>query len=114
MPTPRLGGLVNRDRRELYQSTPWTNRDAGCGGCDHPTGGAGSVADFAQTIAPHPGVAGVAFQTSTHGIGKFATTLTGGSAGTEARSATQDRDFAAGPASGDTGLGLAGATRSHT
>ena len=68
-------------------------------------------------IAPHPSSAGVTSKTSTHGIGKFATMHTGGSTGTEACSAIQDRDyrhgdFAAGPASGESGLGLA--TRSHT
>ena len=56
-------------------------------------------------VAPYPGGAGVASKISSYGIEKFATTLTNGSAGTEARSATQDGnyrhgDVAAEPASG--------------
>ena len=58
---------------------------------DHPTGSARAVGDFAQTVAPHPGGAGVASQTSTHGIEKLVSALTGGSAGTKARSTSQDR-----------------------
>ena len=35
--------------------TGWPNG----GGCDYPTGGAGSVRDFAQTITPQYGVTGI-------------------------------------------------------
>ena len=77
------------------------------------------VGDFAQTVASYPGGTGVASQTGTYGIVKFTTAFTDGSAGTESRSTTQDRNyrhghFAAEPAFGDAGSGLADATGSHS
>ena len=62
-----------------------------------------------QTIAPQQGVTGVASQASTHGVRKLATTLTGGSAGTEAHFHLPKLElptFATRPASGDTSRGL--------
>ena len=115
MPTPRLGGLVNRDRRD----------EPGCRLDDRMVAAATippavpiSWSLCSDDCSP-PGGAGVASQTSTHAIGKFATMDTGRNAGTEARTATQDwdyrhGDFAAKPVSRDTGLGLAGTTSSHT
>ena len=82
-------------------------------------GGTGPVRNFAKTVASNLVGAGVApppppkKNPDTHRVGKSVTAISGGSAGTEAHSATQDRDyrhgdFAAAVASGCTGCGFAG------
>ena len=96
-----------------YRYIMWTNR--GAGGFDRSTGGTGPVGYFAKTVASSLVGGGTASQTDTHGVGKFVTALTGGSAGPESHSASQDwdyrhGDFAAALASGCAGCGLAGAT----
>ena len=52
-----------------------------------------TVRHFAKMVASNLVGVSATSQTDTHGVGKFVTALTGGSAGTEAHSATQDRDY---------------------
>ena len=77
-----IGGLVGRDPRELYQSILWTTRVGerrpGRCGCYHIADSSGSVGDFAQTAASHPGGTATAFQTGTFRFGTVVTTATGG------------------------------------
>ena len=66
-------------------------------------------------IAPQQGGTGVASQTDTHGVRKLATALTGGVQAPKPIPPPKNcnyrhGDFAARPASGDTGRGLAGTT----
>ena len=70
----------------------WAGRPDG-GGCDGSTGSTIPLRDFAKMVASIPVSAGAASQTDTHGVGKFVTAPTGGSAGTEAHPATQNRDY---------------------
>ena len=73
------------------------------------------VGNFAKIVASNLVGVGIAPQTDTHGVGKSVTVITGRSAGTEAHSATQNRDYRHGDfvavvASGCTGCRFTGTT----
>ena len=56
----------------------------------HLADGAGSVGDFAQKVASHPGGADTTSQTSAFGFRTIVTTFTGGGSGTEACSTSKN------------------------
>ena len=111
--------LLGRDPRELYQSilwkTRWGERWPDRGGYYQFVDGSGSVGDFAQTTASHPGDTATASQTGTFRFGTVATTVTGEGGGgedSEACPTSQDwehcyQNFAAEFSSCESGSGFA-------